>query len=373
MINPIALAIPFFFVMIGLELLVARWQGRQVYRFADAMTNLSCGISQQATAFAVKGASLGVYVLAFEHLRLTDLGQGPLVWVATFLAVDFIYYWWHRFTHEVNIGWATHVVHHQSEEYNLAVALRQSLTSAISSAPFYLPLAILGVPPLVLAVCVALNTLYQFWIHTETVRSLGPLEWVLNTPSHHRVHHAVNPRYLDRNYGGVLLVWDRLFGTFEAETEQPIYGTVKPLRSYNPLWANWAWFGVLLRDSFAASSPADALRVWVKPPGWHPEGLPPFPDPPLERPADQVKYDPPVGRAVQLYVLAWFPIVAAATAGMLLIEQTAPTSHLVALSALILTTTVVWGGLFERRSWAVPLEAVRVVGVIALAVVMLTR
>lgn len=225
MINPIALAIPFFFVMIGLELLVARWQGRQVYRFADAMTNLSCGISQQATAFAVKGASLGVYVLAFEHLRLTDLGQGPLVWVATFLAVDFIYYWWHRFTHEVNIGWATHVVHHQSEEYNLAVALRQSLTSAISSAPFYLPLAILGVPPLVLAVCVALNTLYQFWIHTETVRSLGPLEWVLNTPSHHRVHHAVNPRYLDRNYGGVLIVWDRLFGTFEAETEQPIYGT----------------------------------------------------------------------------------------------------------------------------------------------------
>ena len=233
-VNPIAVAIPLFFVSIGVELGVARVMGRSVYRFADAVTDLSCGISQQVTGVLMHALLVAPYLAVYA---LTPLRQGGAWWVhlETFLLVDFLYWAWHRFTHETNIGWTTHVVHHQSEDYNLAVALRQSITSSWSSVPFYLPLAAIGIPPEVFFLHTALNTLYQFWIHTELVGRLGPLEWVLNTPSHHRVHHAVNRQYLDRNYAGVLIVWDRMFRTFEPEVEEPVYGTVEPMNSFNPL------------------------------------------------------------------------------------------------------------------------------------------
>src|SRR5690606_31238042 len=152
---------------------------------------------------------------------------------------DFAYYWWHRASHRISFLWAAHVVHHQSEDYNLAVALRQAWFTSLSSWVLNLPLAFLGVPPLVYGVCAALNTLYQFWIHTRLVGKLGPLEWVLNTPSHHRVHHGIDAPYLDTNYGGVFIVFDRLFGTFVEETHEPRYGTLDPIRSFDPVWANF--------------------------------------------------------------------------------------------------------------------------------------
>lgn len=208
--NPIALAIPFFFLLIAIEWVVARRMGLQVYRFNDAITDLSCGITQQVTGLFLRVLVLAPYVWLYAHGRTTTLSDTAIsTHVLAFLGVDLGYYLWHRFTHETNLGWATHVVHHQSEDYNLAVALRQSVTSALTSWPFLLPLALLGVSPLVVFTHSALNTLYQFWIHTETIDRLGPIERVLNTPSHHRVHHAINARYVDRNYAGVLIVWDR--------------------------------------------------------------------------------------------------------------------------------------------------------------------
>jgi alkylglycerol monooxygenase len=362
--NLIAFAIPVFFVLIGVEVLVARLQGRRVYRFDDAIVDLSCGVAQQVTTpfYAVLIAI--PYAWVYEHLRMVTFSDGSvLVWVIGFFGVDLGYYWWHRWTHEVNLGWTTHVVHHQSEEYNLAVALRQSLTSSLSSWPFYLPLAVIGVPPAVLLTHAALNTLYQFWIHTETIGKLGPLEWVMNTPSHHRVHHAINPGYLDKNYAGVLIVWDRLFGSFVEETEVPVYGTVKPLNSFNPLWANIQWASLVTTDSLRAPTLADGLFAWFARPGWRPAGLEPYPSPaPITR-DEQHKYAPRGFPGIAPYVAAHFVPVAVVTTAMLWFEESASRWTLVVPCVLVLWTMAIWGGLFERRSWAVPLEYARLLAV----------
>jgi alkylglycerol monooxygenase len=375
MINFIALAIPLFFVLIGVELLVARAQRKSVYRFDDAIVDLSCGIGQQVTGPFYLAILAIPYAWVYEHGRLVTFAEGsPWPWVIGFFGVDLAYYWWHRWTHEMNLGWTTHVVHHQSEEYNLAVALRQSLSSAWSGWPFYLPLAVLGVPPLVFVTHSALNTLYQFWIHTETIRKLGPIEWVMNTPSHHRVHHAINPRYLDKNYAGVLIIWDRMFGSFIEETEEAVYGTVKPLASFDPLWANVHWAWVLAQDTVASRS----LRVWFARPGWRPPGLEHLqPEPRAQAPSgppareitrdQQIKYQPRGVPGVAPYVALQFLPVAVATTWIVWVEQTAPLGSLVGPSAWVLLTTFVWGGLFESRRWALPLELARLAAGAALA------
>ncbi|MEQ1508388.1 MAG: sterol desaturase family protein, partial [Myxococcota bacterium] len=349
MVNPIAVAIPVFFVCIGIEAGIARWRGRDVYRFDDAIVDLSCGIVQQVTVVFLKLVAIGAYVAVYDRFRVATLPDGS-VWthVLAFLGVDLGYYAWHRFTHEVNVGWATHVVHHQSEEYNLAVALRQSVTSVLSSWPFQVPLALLGVSPLVLFTHAALNTLYQFWIHTELVGKLGPIEWVMNTPSHHRVHHAINPRYLDKNYAGVLIVWDRLFGTFEPETEPPVYGTVVPLGSFDPLWANVAYLWALVVDTARAPTWRDRVKVWTGRPA-HPNG----PDGAASRTAitraSQRKYQPVGLPGVRPYVIAQFVTVAVATTGVLLVEETAPAWALAAVAAMVGWTVWTWGALFEAH------------------------
>jgi hypothetical protein len=294
-------------------------------------------------------------------------GDAVATHLAAFLGVDFAYYWWHRWTHRSGLGWATHVVHHQSEDYNLAVALRQSMTSSLSSWPFYLPLALVGVPPGVFFLHTALNTLGQFWIHTETIRTLGPLELVLNTPSHHRVHHAINPRYLDKNYAGILIVWDRWFGTFEQEREAPVYGTVTPLNSFDPLWANVWYLAKRLQDTVAATTGWNRVRLWVGGPEVLPDGREAVA--PEVTPERQVKYDPRAAPGTRAYVLAWFVPVALATTAMLLVSHTAPTPVLALLLVLILWTTWTWGALFERRAAAAPAEALRLVAVGAAATI----
>jgi sterol desaturase/sphingolipid hydroxylase (fatty acid hydroxylase superfamily) len=216
--DPIALAVPMFFVLIGLELAWAKRRGVKVYGFTDALTDLSCGITSQVVLLVRAAAQLGAYAWVYEHARLFTIEPTWLAWFVAFVGVDFLYYWWHRLSHEVNFLWAAHVVHHQSEDYNLAVALRQAVLTSWTALPFYLPLAVLGVPVAVYAIVHALSTLYQFRIHTQLVgRIRGPLDWILNLPSHHRVHHAINERYLDKNYGAMLIVWDRLFGTYAEE------------------------------------------------------------------------------------------------------------------------------------------------------------
>jgi alkylglycerol monooxygenase len=362
----IALAIPFFFLLIGIELVAARARGLRVYRLADAVGDLGCGMAQQLVLLFAGAALLAAYAWVHDRFRLFTLDAAtPAPWLLAFVGVDFLYYFWHRASHRVNVLWAAHVVHHQSEDYNLAVALRQAVATSFTSLPFYLPLALLGVPPGVQATTVALSTLYQFWIHTELVGKLGPLEWVLNTPSHHRVHHAVNPAYLDRNYAATLIVWDRLFGTFAGEEEPCVYGTVQPLASFNAAWAQVAYWVDLWRRAAGFARWRDRLLLWVMPPPWAPEEETHPPDPEVR---GRSKYDPPLRPAVRWYVLAQFIPAVAATALALFYRAAAPRALLVAAALLVLWTLVALGGLLDRRRWAPAAEVPRLVAVLALAV-----
>ena len=355
--NYIALAVPFFFLLIGVEILVARRRGLRVYRFADAIANLGCGITQQVLLLFFNAGLLAMYVWLYRHARLVDLGRQPIVaWVVAMVSVDFIYYWWHRLSHRMNLLWSAHAVHHQSEDYNLAVALRQGVLTPFTNLPFLLPLALLGIPPLVYVAAEAFSTLYQFWIHTELVGRLGPLEGILNTPSHHRVHHARNPRYIDRNYGAVLIIWDRLFGTYVPEREPPIYGLTRPLRSFNALWAECQPLWELAGWTRHAPRLRDRMRVWLAPPErsfvWA------APDSKLTLDAD--KYDAPLRPSLRRYVLVNFALVVVLTFLLMLWGEGLPRPALAGGVALVLMAVLSMGGLLEARRWARPLEVARV-------------
>jgi sterol desaturase/sphingolipid hydroxylase (fatty acid hydroxylase superfamily) len=365
--NYIALAVPFFFLLIGVELWVARRRGRQVYRLADALGDLGCGITQQVMLLFFGAALFTAYLWIYHHLRLFDLGRFPAAaWIVAFVGVDFVYYWWHRASHRVGFLWAAHVVHHQSEDYNLAVALRQAVLTPVTNLPFSLPLALLGVPPVAYATAEALSTLYQFWIHTELVGKLGPLERVINTPSHHRVHHARNPRYLDRNYGAVLIIWDRLFGTFVPERERPTYGITKPFRSFNSLWAQVQPLAALAALAKGAPDWRSRLAAWLAPPERH------FPWQAAEdtEARSDEKHDVPVSRPLRRYVLVNFALAVAATFLLMLYGPRLPAGRLVAGVGLVLLSILTTGGLIERRRWARPLEVARVAAVVVALIVL---
>ena len=358
-LDPIGLAVPVFFALIGAELFFAHRRHRDVYGVLDAISCMATGIGNQVSGVFVGGLAYALYDGLVEQVALVRLPAGSaLTWVLCFVLVDFIYYWWHRASHRINVLWAVHVVHHQSEEYNLAVALRQALFSPITYNPFFWGLALLGFPPIVLFTCQALNTLYQFWIHTQLIGRLPPaVEAVLNTPSHHRVHHGVNPRYIDRNHAGVLIVWDKLFGTFVEETEPAVFGTVKGLSRWDPLWANIDELLSLGRRAASMADWRDRLRLFVAPPEWRPaaQGGPmavPVPTPgqrPLARAA--------VPRAVTAYVALWFFPAAIALTLLLFVRPSAPTTAL--WGGLLLLTTGSWGLMFDRRPSARMVELLR--------------
>jgi alkylglycerol monooxygenase len=358
--NLIALAIPAFFVFIALELVVARRQRRQVYRFADAVADLGCGIGQRAVLVLGAAAVLGVYALVYQKARLYTFAPESLwPWALAVVGVELGYYWWHRLSHQVNLLWAVHVVHHQSEDYNLAVALRQAILSPVTVLPFYLPLAVLGVPLLQFAVVDALVTLYQFWIHTELVRRIGPLEAVLNTPSHHRVHHAVNPEYLDRNFGGTFIVWDRLFGSFAPERAPCIYGVSHPLRSFNSAWAQLQPWVALVREVSRAPSLGEGLRLLFASPAWRPAWLGPVAGLRGQPGTAEVKYDVQPAPARTAYVLVNFVIVICATFALVMWGEGLPLPWRVTGVGLVLLSLATLGGLLEVRRWAPPLEFAR--------------
>lgn len=362
MIKIIPLAIPVFFSLIGVELLVARAQGRRDYlRFSDAITALSCGVGNQVVKVFTGGLLALVYYLVHQTIGTHGLlPWGPysaVGWVFAILVLDHQYYWWHRHSHRINAMWAAHIVHHHSQEYNLAVALRQAMFTNVTSLPYYLPLAVLGVPIEVFGLSAAINTLYQFWIHTRTVGKLGPLEWVLNTPSHHRVHHGINPKYIDKNHAGMLIIWDRLYGTFTEEEEEPVYGTVHPLQSYDPIWANFHYWAHLWRTAVAAPRWTDKVKLWFMPPEWTPDGIKQIPEVDA---ATFDKWDVPLAPGLGAYVLAQFAILGTAgTVWILWMEDTSPWAWLALLAATILWATWSWGQLFHRRSIGITSEVAR--------------
>ena len=315
----IVLATPVFLLLIGIEFAVGLARGRNTYRLNDALSSIGLGILSQVSGVFTKAFTVGIYTLVFEHVALTRLpADAWWVWVVGLLFYDLCYYWHHRLGHRCALFWAAHVVHHQSEDYNLSTALRQTSSGFLFGWVFYLPMAIAGFPPLVFAVVALIDLLYQYWVHTQQIGRLGWFEHWFCAPSNHRVHHAVNDRYLDRNYGGILIVWDRLFGSYaeEDDREPIVYGTRTPLRSWNPLWANLEVYWSLAQDSWCARSWGDKLRVWFKPPGWRPTDVAAR----WPKPAFDIKrtlHDPPLGRGAGLLALALFVVLLGVTAWFL--------------------------------------------------------
>jgi hypothetical protein len=261
-----------------------------------------------------------------------------------------------------------HVVHHQSEEYNLSVALRQAAFQPLCSWVFYLPLAVLGFSPAMFLTMEAFNTLYQFWIHTRVIGRMGALEWVFNTPSHHRVHHGQNPLYIDRNHGGTLILWDRLFGTYQREEEEVVYGVTRPLRSFNPLWANFHAFVDQYREAQRFPRPLDRVKVWLMPPGWTPDAGSPRHggQGKTKKSAAGVKYDVPLSPGMRWYCLVHF--VTALVAGVVLLGVKGPLfrPYPLALFGFSLLTLLSVGGLWDGRRWARTVEGGRLVAIAVL-------
>jgi len=370
-------SIPLFFALIGLELLVARLRRRSSYRVGDSVSDLSCGILSQFAGIFIALLTVLAFSWVATHWRIQRFlpipewisrypfgGPGVDVaalgsWAVVFLLDDFAYYWMHRTSHVVNLLWAGHVVHHSSEEFNLTVALRQSSLHGLMSWVFYMPLALLGVPVTMWLVCHALNLVYQFWVHTREIDRLGPLELVLNTPSHHRVHHGVNPEYQDRNYAGVLIIWDRMFGTFEPEVAPPVYGLTKPLVSWNPVWANIHVFGEIVTKLRAARGWRERWRAVFGHPGWLPPALGPRVVPGPVSPETFRKYEPEVPRALQRYAVVQFVVVLIASVAFLNAAGTLPAASVAAGMFYVLLSLGNIGGILEARAWAGPSETAR--------------
>ena len=342
----IALATPFFLVALLIELAVDRRRGTGYFRANDAINSLSAGILSVTFGYLTKLLPLLIWGSVLQHLALFDLPlawfdwsvRGVILWVVAAVAWDFCYYWFHRLSHEISVLWAAHSVHHQSEDYNLSTALRQTSTGFIFGWVFYLPLFLIGFPLEVMLAVNAINLIYQFWVHTQHIDRLGALDRILVTPSNHRVHHARNDVYVDRNYGGIFILWDRLFGTFvEERDEQPVvFGVRKPLGSWNPFWANLQVYEALLFDAVKTARWRDKLALWFARTGWRPEDVARrYPE--RSEPASLTsRFDPPLQNSHRHYALLQFVVAAVSTLaiGWLFAEQ--------GVAAVLLPCVALW-------------------------------
>ncbi|EZP69338.1 sterol desaturase family protein [Pseudomonas sivasensis] len=355
-------AVPFFIALIVVELLADRWRGQRNYRVADAINSLSTGVLSTTTGLLTKGVGLLTYAFALKHLALIELpAQSVWTWVFAFVLYDFCYYWLHRMGHERNILWAAHSVHHQSEDYNLSTALRQTSTGFLLSWIFYLPLAVLGVPLVVFISVASLNLLYQFWVHTRHVPKLGWFEWFFVTPSNHRAHHAQNALYMDRNYGGVFILWDRLFGTFQEEddNEPVVFGVTTPLASWNPLWANLQFYAQLWSDARRTESKWDKLRIWFMRTGWRPADV--KAKYPLAKPdlSQFRKFDVPLDARQQVYIALQFAAYVGFGSYLMNFGEGLPATALIVGWGAMAFGLFTLGVALENRPWTLKAELVR--------------
>jgi len=377
----IALAVPFFLLALLIEIAVDRWRGTGYYRANDAVNSLSAGTLSTTFGYFTRLLPVYIYGAVLSNFAMFDIklewfdlsARGILLWITAILAWDFCYYWSHRMGHEVSVLWASHAVHHQSEDYNLSTALRQTSTSFLFNWIFYVPLFLIGLPLEVVATANAIDLIYQFWVHTQHVGRLGWMDRVFVTPSNHRVHHAQNSVYIDRNYGGILILWDRLFGTFqeELESEPVIFGVRKPLANWNPFWANLQVYDYLLFDARHARRWRDKLGIWFRRTGWRPADVENrYP----KRNVDLArfrKFDPPMTPSLRRYVVWQFVTAVAAILwiGQVFAEQGAMA---VLLPCVLLWVTLYTLGLLsERRASARRLELLRLVAVMPLGAVAL--
>ena len=348
----IAYAGPFFALFILVELVLDRVRGTGYYRLNDAVGSLSLGILSTSSKLVIYGVEAAILMWTGEYLALWQVPvDSVLAWVLTFVFYDMLYYWFHRISHERQLFWGAHVAHHSSEEYNLTTALRQTSMGFFYSWIFFIPCFLLGVPAEMYFTVASVNLLYQFWVHTRHINKLGWFDYVFVSPSNHRVHHARNPGYMDKNYGGVFIVWDRLFGTFVPERDdEPVeFGITRPLNSFNPLRANLHVFLDMFSDCRATRNVGDKWKIWISRTGWRPTDLP-------ERPAADlsVRFDPRCSRTASAFALTllvsmygWGSYYILAFLELAYLERFAG-------FALLLLTLMEAGAVMESRAFGLP-------------------
>ena len=274
--NALLFAIPFFIILLLIEILYGYFAKDQKHNVLDTVSSISSGLTNIIKDSLGLAVILVSYPYLVESLAVTELSSTWATWLVAFIVMDFAGYWNHRLSHHVNVFWNQHVIHHSSEEFNLACALRQSISNVIGYFPILLiPAALAGVPHQVIAILAPIHLFAQFWYHTQHIGKLGWLEYIIVTPSQHRVHHAINPEYIDKNLGQILCIWDRMFGTFQEELDDvpPQYGVLKPAATWNPILINFQHIWRIIKDSWRTSKPWDKFRIWFKPTGWRPKDV----------------------------------------------------------------------------------------------------
>ncbi|HUH73444.1 MAG TPA: sterol desaturase family protein [Chitinophagales bacterium] len=343
--------IPIFLIFVLVEYLyLKRKKLSHLFRLNDTITNLNIGVGHLLTRLFLGFILIGAYNF-FYSIAPIKLPNNIWTWVACFILYDFFFYWAHRWGHEVNLFWAAHSVHHQSEEYNLSVALRQSWLHAILAFVIFLPVPFMGMPVEIFFINAAISGLYQFWIHTEVIIRMPKwFEYIFNTPSHHRVHHAVNPEYIDKNHGATLIIWDRIFGTYAEEVKHPSYGVTKPISTWNPLWSNLIYFSDLWKASKSMKWKDKAVLIFKKP-GWRPEYLGGMMSIP-EVDENVLKYNAtPVSSGLSTYVLIQFVLIVFGTVGFIYYFNEFNTLKRISGFITLLLSITICGAILEQKSW----------------------
>jgi sterol desaturase/sphingolipid hydroxylase (fatty acid hydroxylase superfamily) len=271
--NLIHYAIPFFILTVIIEVILTVKVKLKEYDFKDSSTSILMGLGNVFLGVIAKAMVLSLFLFLYKY-RIFTISFAWWSWILLLFVEDLTYYWFHRISHESRIFWASHVVHHSSKKYNLSTALRQTWSGGFYTFVFWLPLVLIGFHPVMVLVQMSISLIYQYWIHTEMIKKMPKwFEAVFNTPSHHRVHHATNPQYLDRNHAGIFIIWDRLFGTFELEVEKPVYGLVKNIETYNPLKIAFnEWYQMFIDFFTSKTSILNKFKYLIKPPGWKHDG-----------------------------------------------------------------------------------------------------
>lgn len=355
--NLLAFAVPFFLFFIGLEYLIARKKGLNLYQYAESVANLNVGIAERLTDVFTAGVFYYIFDYIQKHAGLFHIGEGPLTWIGLFLLTDFVWYWYHRFGHVVNIGWAAHVVHHQSEDFNFTTSARITVFQAALRGVFWCALPLFGFPAHMVAAFLLVHGLYPFFTHTQTIGKLGWLEYIIVTPTHHGVHHASNPEYLDKNYGDMLIIWDKLFGTFAAEKEdvKPVYGLTSPLKSHSFLWQHFHF----PLEMVLAFKRAKGFKAKWKVIFGRPDDLDPRVRPALERKFLNVKKENKPTLAMRQYVTTQTIFSIVLLFLLTLFSHYLTGTQLALMSVFILISLVNSGAILDQRRWIFYLEFAR--------------
>jgi len=348
----VAYAIPIFTLLLCAEFAWGWHVRRNNYRLGDTLSSLSQGLLSQLVGLCTQFLTIGIYTLVQSRIALVHADAFWGSWAGIVLATiayDFLDYWLHRAGHRSALFWAAHVVHHQSQHFNYSTALRQESFYPVLGFPFFLPMALCGVPPETFAIAGLVVLFYQFWIHTEHVGRLGWLDRVFSTPSNHRVHHAVNDGYVDRNYGAILIIWDRMFGTFAEERSPCVYGTRTPLESWDPLWTVAQVFTGILRDAWRTRRWIDKAGIWLRPPEWRPADLAARQPVAAFDLAAVRRYDPPVSRPAAVAAVLQFVAMALGAIALLWFADDLALGRVALCSAAIAAGLWVSGALLQGR------------------------